>query len=98
LTVWYALTSARILLVLGGILLLVLCQHLVSELDRQLRVDFETVESRVVRDESTGDLAWRGYGHNDDENDSGPVGDTGPWFEIWWDRWLSVLNTSSPNH
>ena len=63
LTVWYALTSACILLVLCGMLLLVLYQRLVSELDRQLRVDFETVESRVVRDDSTGDLTWPGYGH-----------------------------------
>jgi heavy metal sensor kinase len=82
LTVWYAVTSAFILLVLGGILLLVLYQRLVSELDRQLRIDFETVESRVVRDDSTGDLTWPGYGHNDDENDSESLGNTGPWFEI----------------
>ena len=82
LTVWYAVTSAFILLVLGGILLLVLYQRLVSELDRQLRIDFETVESRVVRHGSTGDLTWPGYGHNDDENDSEQLGTTGPWFEI----------------
>ena len=55
LTVWYAITSAVILLGLGSVLLLVLYQRLISEADRQLRVDFETVESRVTSD-SEGDL------------------------------------------
>jgi hypothetical protein len=59
LTVWYAITSAVILLALGSILLLVLYQRLILEVDRQLRVDFETVESRVTSD-SEGDLTWSG--------------------------------------
>lgn len=54
---------------LGGMLLLVAHERLFSELDRQLRVDFETVESRATGD-SEGDLSWSGYGHDGDENDS----------------------------
>ena len=81
LTLWYALTSTIILLAFGGMLLLVVHERLLSELDRQLRVDFETVESRVTRD-SAGDLGWSGYGHDDDENDSEQSGVADPWFEI----------------
>src|SRR5262245_8076958 len=81
LTLWYALTWTIVLLAFGGMLLLVVHERLLSELDRQLRVDFETVESRVTRD-SAGDLSWSGYGHDDDENDSEQLGVTGPWFEI----------------
>jgi heavy metal sensor kinase len=81
LTVWYAITSSVILLALGGILLLVLYQRLISELDRQLRVDFETVESRVTRD-SDGDLTWPGYGHAEDEDESGQPDAVSLWFEI----------------
>src|SRR5215468_3013416 len=69
LTLWYALTSTIILLAFGGMLLLVVHKRLLAELDRQLHVDFETVESRVTRDDA-GDLNWSGYGHEDDENDS----------------------------
>ena len=81
LTLWYALASTIILLAFGGMLLLVVHGRLLSELDRQLRVDFETVESRVTRD-SEGDLSWSGYGHDDDENDSAQQGAAGLWFEI----------------
>ena len=81
LTVWYAITSAVILLALGGILLLVLYQRLISEVDRQLRVDFETVESRVTSD-SEGDLTWPGYGHTEDQDEPGRPDEAGPWFEI----------------
>jgi hypothetical protein len=81
LTVWYAITSAVILLALGSILLLVLYQRLISEVDRQLRVDFETVESRVTSD-SEGDLSWPGYGHTEDQDEPGRPDETGPWFEI----------------
>jgi hypothetical protein len=35
-------------------------------MDRQLRDDFEMVESRVARD-SVGNLRWLGYGHDKDE-------------------------------
>ena len=62
LTVWYAITSAVILLALGSILLVVLYQRLISEVDRQLRADFETVESRVTSD-SEGDLSWPATAH-----------------------------------
>jgi hypothetical protein len=81
LTVWYAITSAVILLALGSILLLVLYQRLISEVDRQLRVDFETVESRVASD-SEGDLSWPGYGHTENQDEPGRPDEAGPWFEI----------------
>ena len=81
LTVWYAITSAVILLALGGILLLVLYQRLISEVDRQLRVDFETVESRVTTD-SEGELSWPGYGHTEDQDEPVRPDEAGPWFEI----------------
>ena len=56
LAVWYAITSTIILLALGGMLLFVVSGRLISQLDHQLREDFETVESSVVRD-SDGDHA-----------------------------------------
>ena len=79
LTVWYALTSTIVLLALGGLLLLVVHGRLLSQLDRQLRGDFEMIESRVARD-SAGNLRWLGYGHDEDE--LGLEKQVGPWFEI----------------
>lgn len=49
LTFWYAITSTVILLALGGLMFLVVRGRLLSQLDRQLRGDFEMIESRVVR-------------------------------------------------
>ena len=96
LTLWYALTSTIILLAFGGMLLLVVHERLLSELDRQLRVDFETVESRVTRD-SAGDLRWSGYGHDDDENDSEQPGAAGPWFEILSSEGTILLSEGPPS-
>jgi len=96
LTLWYALTSTIILLAVGGMLLLVVHERLLSELDRQLRVDFETVESRVTRD-SAGDLRWSGYGHDDDENDSEQPGAAGPWFEILSSEGTILLSEGPPS-
>jgi len=79
LTLWYAITSTIILLALGGMLLFVVHGRLVSQMDRQLRGDFEMVESRVARD-SAGNLRWLGYGHDEDEVEWEKQ--TGPWFEI----------------
>src|SRR5215831_11141181 len=79
LTLWYALTSTIILLAFGGMLLLVVHGRLVSQMDRQLRGDFEMVESRVARD-SAGNLRWLGYGHDKDELEWEKQ--AGPWFEI----------------
>jgi heavy metal sensor kinase len=79
LTLWYAVTSTIILLALGGMLLFVVHGRLVSQMDRQLRGDFEMVESRVARD-SAGNLRWLGYGHDRDEVEWEKQ--AGPWFEI----------------
>jgi heavy metal sensor kinase len=79
LTLWYAITSTIILLVLGGLLLFVVHGRLISQMDRQLRGDFEMVESRVARD-SAGNLRWLGYGHDEDEVEWEKQ--AGPWFEI----------------
>src|SRR6266403_915695 len=79
LTLWYAITSTIILLALGGMLLFVVHGRLVSQMDRQLRGDFEIVESRVARD-SAGNLRWLGYGHDKDEVEW--ENQAGPWFEI----------------
>ena len=79
LTLWYAVTSTIILLALGGMLLFVVHGRLVSQMDRQLRGDFEMVESRVARD-SGGNLRWLGYGHDKDELEWEKQ--AGPWFEI----------------
>ena len=51
----------------------------VVALDRQLRGDFEMIESRVVRDPA-GNLRWLGYGHDTDEAQWEK--EAGPWFEI----------------
>jgi heavy metal sensor kinase len=79
LTLWYAITSTIILLALGGMLLFVVHGRLISQMDRQLRGDFEMVESRVARD-SAGNLNWLGYGHDKDEVEWEKQ--AGPWFEI----------------
>ncbi len=79
LTFWYALTSTVILLALGGLMFLVVRGRLLSQLDRQLRGDFEMIESRVVRDPA-GNLRWLGYGHDKDEVEWEK--EAGPWFEI----------------
>jgi heavy metal sensor kinase len=79
LTFWYAITSTLVLLVLGGLMFLVVRGRLLSQLDRQLRGDFEMIESRVVRD-PVGNLRWLGYGHDKDEAEWEK--EAGPWFEI----------------
>jgi heavy metal sensor kinase len=79
LTFWYAITSTLVLLVLGGLMFLVVRGRLLSQLDRQLRGDFEMIESRVVRDPA-GNLRWLGYGHDKDEAEWEK--EAGPWFEI----------------
>ena len=77
LTVWYAVTSTLILVVLGGTVFFVISGRLVAQLDRQLRGDFEVLESQLTRDAS-GELHWQGYG--DEDNEAG--GEIDPWFEI----------------
>jgi heavy metal sensor kinase len=79
LTLWYAITSTIILLALGGMLLFVVHGRLISQVDRELRDDFEMVESRVARD-SAGNLRWLGYDHDKDELQWEKQ--AGPWFEI----------------
>ena len=79
LAVWYAITSTIILLALGGMLLFVVSGRLISQLDHQLREDFETVESSVVRD-SDDDLRWPGYAHQ--EQATSLDDQAGLWFEI----------------
>src|SRR5215472_3306598 len=77
LTVWYAVTSTVILVVLGGTVFFVISGRLVGQLDRQLRGDFEILESQVTRD-SSGRLHWQGYGREEAETG----GEIDPWFEI----------------
>jgi hypothetical protein len=77
LTVWYAVTSTVILLALSGMVFFVATQRLFAQLDRVLRGDFETVESRVRLDPS-GKLAWEEYEHEQDEAEK----QHGLWFEI----------------
>jgi heavy metal sensor kinase len=79
LTVWYALTSTIVLLALGGLMFFVVRGRLLSQLDRQLRGDFEMIESRVVRDQA-GNLRWPGSGQDKDEVEWEK--EAGPWFEI----------------
>ena len=79
LTIWYAITSTIILVALGGILFSVVRGRLLSELDRHLRSDFESVESSVSRDK-TGDLSRSDYGGDEDAVEGEKQ--TGPWFEI----------------
>src|ERR1700751_329691 len=79
LTLWYAITSTIILLMLGGLLLFVVHGRLISQMDRQLRGEFELVEARIGRD-SAGNLRWPGYGHDEDEVEWEKQ--AGPWFEM----------------
>jgi heavy metal sensor kinase len=51
-------------------------RRLVAQLDRQLREDFEILESRVTRDPS-GELHWQAYGREDETEE-----EIDPWFEI----------------
>jgi len=59
-TLWYALTSTNHSLGFGGMLLFLVHGRLISQVDRELRDDFEMVESRVARD-SAGNLRWPGF-------------------------------------
>jgi heavy metal sensor kinase len=77
LTVCYAFTSTLILLALSGSVFFVVNRRLVAQLDRQLRDDFEILESRVTRD-PRGELHWQAYGHEEDQT----VEEIDPWFEI----------------
>jgi len=79
LTIWYAVTSTVILAALGGMLFFVMRGRLLSEMDRHLRGDFESVESSVSRDE-TGDLSRSDYGGDEDAVEGEKQ--AGPWFEI----------------
>ena len=89
LAVWYAVTSTLILLALGGMLLFVVGGRLLSELDRQLRDDFEMVESRVTRDPE-GNFRWLGYGHKEEEQ-------VDPWFEILSPAGSILLSEGPPS-
>jgi heavy metal sensor kinase len=77
LTVWYSLTSTVILLALGGAVFLVVSGRLIAQLDRQLRGDFEILESQVIRD-SLGGMHRQRNKHEENENG----GQIDPWFEI----------------
>ena len=79
LTFWYAITSTVVLLALGGLMFHVFRGRLLSQLDRQLRGDFEMIESRVIRDPA-GNLQWLGYG--EDKEGVEWEEEAGPWFEI----------------
>ncbi len=81
LAIWYAVTSTIILLALGCMLLFEVRGRLLSQLDHQLREDFETVESSVVRD-STGILRWLGDAHKEEEETTNAEDQAGLWFEI----------------
>jgi pseudoazurin len=79
LTVWYAIASTIVLLALSGLLFFLVRGRLLSQLDRQLRDDFEMIESSVVRDQA-GNLRWLAYGRDNDEVEWEK--EAGPWFEI----------------
>src|SRR5689334_10967874 len=77
LTVWYALTSTIILLTLGAAVFIVVSGRLVAQLDRQLRGDFEILESQITLNPS-GELHWQRYESDEDERGE----EIDPWFEV----------------
>jgi heavy metal sensor kinase len=77
LTVWYALTSTIILLTLGAAVFIMVSGRSVAQLDRQLRGDFEILESQITRNPS-GELHWQRYERDEDERGE----EIDPWFEI----------------
>jgi heavy metal sensor kinase len=78
LTLWYGGVTALILIAFGLLLLVVVRQRLRTELDRQLRIDFDIIEYQLERD-ATGRVVWLPVGAHGNEG----MTRMATWFEVW---------------
>ena len=93
LALWYAAATAFVLFAFAWFAFEVIEHRLGAEMDRQLRSDFEVVETQVDLDaEEGGQQNVRG-GHGDE-----PSPTVSAWFEVWSDNGALLLrHLPSPN-
>src|SRR5688572_6825916 len=71
--------SSRCVLALFGFVVFEVVEHrLASEIDRQLRIDFDVVEAQLDLDR-TGEIRWLVQGAHGDEG----FARLSAWFEVW---------------
>lgn len=78
LTLWYAGAMAAVLAFFAIVVYEIVEHRMESELDRQLRIDFDLVEAQLDLDE-TGQVRWRVQGAHGDEGFARLFA----WFEVW---------------
>lgn len=78
LTLWYGGVTALILIAFGVLLLIFVRQRLRTELDRQLRIDFDIIAFQLERDAS-GRVVWLPVGAHGNEG----MTRMATWFEVW---------------
>jgi hypothetical protein len=89
---WYAATTAIVLFAFAWFVYEVIEHRLGAALDRQLRSDFEVVETQVDLDAEEG-TQWNVRGPNGDE----PSPTISAWFEVWSKNGQLLLrHVSSP--
>jgi heavy metal sensor kinase len=78
LAIWYAATLCIVLGVFAAITFEIVEHRLATEIDRQLRIDFDIVEAQLAVDER-GDFKWPVRGAHGDEGYARLFA----WFEVW---------------
>ncbi len=78
LTLWYGAVTALILIAFGLCLLVFVGQRLRTELDRQLRIDFDIIGFQLERD-AAGNVLWLPVGSHGNEG----MTRMATWFEVW---------------
>ncbi len=78
LTLWYAGATVVVLAVFASVVYEIVEHRLGTELDRQLRIDFDLVEAQLDADAS-GKIRWTVFGAHGDEG----FARLSAWFEVW---------------
>lgn len=78
LTLWYAMATVVVLAVFAFVVYEVVEHRLATELDRQLRIDFDLVEAQLDAD-ANGKIKWLVQGAHGDEG----FARLSAWFEVW---------------
>jgi heavy metal sensor kinase len=78
LTLWYAAAMAAVLALFAVVVYEIVEHRMASELDRQLRIDFDLVEAQLDVDEA-GQVRWSVQGAHGDEGFARLFA----WFEVW---------------
>jgi two-component system OmpR family sensor kinase len=78
LTLWYAFVTVLVIALFAFVVFEVVEHRLASEIDRQLRIDFDVVEAQLDLDTS-GKMRWLVRGAHGDEG----FARLSAWFEVW---------------